>query len=204
MLGHSWLNSNFASSHEVSWFYITAWGAPSVATVETTGRWVCIILITQPLLLTLCESWRPTLCGFVLQCEKYQSVPEPLLAQYGLSECDIAPKHCQGTMGPPSECDTSLCKRVGFFNTSSGFLLWSGLVGVMPEVYVLVWVKCRFGELGFFQNAFLMSFSDPLIYGSWCCMLTGVGRALLIWLTMSNCFIQALWPLQFGPCTYQP
>lgn len=93
-----------------------------------------IILITQPPLLPGVWVTEPTLCGFVLRCEKYHPYPSlSPLPRRGFRECDITPKLCQGTIGPPSECDTSLWDVWQSFSFTRSLILsvWDGLVGVI-------------------------------------------------------------------------
>lgn len=77
---HSWFNSNIVSSRGVICFSITGpigWGVPLSSNCRDDRMMVVIIVITQPLFLPMCESRRPTLCGFVPQCEKYHSFLKP-------------------------------------------------------------------------------------------------------------------------------
>lgn len=108
---HSWINNIVDSLRsDLVLCYSPDWLTDSIRV--SSNRWggwmmVVIFVITQPLFLRVCESHKPMLCGFVPQCEKYLSFPEPF-SQRGFRECDIAPMFCQGTIGPPAECDTSL------------------------------------------------------------------------------------------------
>lgn len=64
-----------------------------------------IILITQPPLLPgvwVTETDAVRLCASVWKISPLSPLP-----RRGFRECDITSKLCQGTIGPPSECDTS-------------------------------------------------------------------------------------------------
>lgn len=124
---HSWFNSNIGSSWGVIWFCISV----------LIGRWVqvssncrdgrmmvVIIMITQPDFLPTCESQRLTRC--VALCLGVKNISPSLspLPQRGFRECDIPPKLCRGTIGPPVwmwhiPCGTTCCFYLLFFT------LWS-------------------------------------------------------------------------------
>lgn len=124
---HSWFNSNIGSSWGVIWFCISVligrWVQVS-SNCRDSRMMVVIIMITQPDFLPTCESQRLTRC--VALCLGVKNISPSLspLLQRGFRECDIPPKLCRGTIGPPVwmwhiSCGTTCCFYLLFFT------LWS-------------------------------------------------------------------------------
>lgn len=84
-----------------------------VATVEAAGWWWLLLWLLR-LFSSLCVSHRNRRCAALcIGVKNITASPSPL-PQRGFRECNIPPKLCRGTIGPPSECVTSLWDHLLF------------------------------------------------------------------------------------------